>query len=580
MIKGIKKWIALYIQSHSIKTILISFILIFTLIPSGIIFGLSYIYYCSVLKTDYSEKYISSVYAQCENNLTSVLNYLNMVMLNISTQNDLYSAILDSSMQRAEKTSVVTRELENLLKNTNIISGIEIITNDSIHYSYFAAPIYHEEHPDSFLNKISASSFTIDSRCATLDDQQYLIIGKKLFNYYNSYDIGYLILYINEDVLYSTYKDTIINNSTFFILVDDYIISHSDKSKIGTRLFIPDEILMYLGADNSFRNKYSMNLYEIDKTFLNCNMKIVSILPYDAIERDIAKLNTYIMLVLLLGISISLIISIILAKKLTKNISNLKNCIQHYDDYLTSQSISSRKNEISALEYGFEQMMQRIKNLIDNNNDAKEKQRIAELSALQAQINPHFLYNALDIISWTAKLKKQDSIEQIAYALSSFFRISLHKGENAIRVSEEIEHVKSYLFIENIRFPDLFQVTFDISDEILDYFMIKIILQPLVENAIKHGFKKLKRKGVITIKGYLTEDGDMEFKVMDNGAGMDFDPLTVAPIHHRFQGGYGIHNVHERLGLAYGKGYGLSYESQPDKGTTVTVRIKSTIDNP
>ena len=413
-----------------------------------------------------------------------------------------------------------------------------------------------------------------------MEDQQYLIIGKKLFNYYNSFDIGYMILYINEDVLYSTYKDTIINNSTFFILADDCIISHSDKSKIGTKLFIPDEILMYLSADNSFRNKYSMNLHEINKNFLNCNMQIVSILPYDVIEKDLAKLNTYILFVLLVGISISLIISIVLAKKLTKNISNLKNCIQHYDDYLTGQSISSRKNEISALEYGFEQMMQRIKNLIDNNNDAKEKQRIAELSALQAQINPHFLYNALDIISWTAKLKKQDSIEEIAYALSSFFRISLHKGENAIRVSEEIEHVKSYLFIENIRFPDLFQVTFDISDEILDYFMIKIILQPLVENAIKHGFKKIKRRGIITIKGYLTKDGDIEFKVTDNGAGMDFDPLTVAPIHHRFQGGYGIHNVHERLTLAYGKDFGLSYESVPDKGTTVTVRIKSTIDNP
>lgn len=576
MIKNIKSRIIHYIQSHSIRTVLIAFILIVTLIPAAIISGLSYFYYRNVLKTRYFKQYITSVYTQVEYNVTSLLNHLNMVMLNISIQNDLYSAILDSDMQQDKKIAVVTAELENLLKNTNIISGIEIITNDNMRYSYFAAPIACEEHPRSFFNKISNSGFTIDNRHVDADGQYYLIIGKKLFNYYNSFDIGYLIFYINEDVLYSTYKDTIINSSSFFILVDDYIISHSDKEKIGTQMFIPEEVLRYLSADSSFKSKYSMTFYEINKSFLNCDMQIASILPYDSIEKAISKLNTYIMLILLAGILVTLMMAIILTKTLTLNIRNLKNCIQHYDDYLTAPNINSRKNEISALEYGFEQMMQRIKNLIDNNNAAKEKQRIAELSALQAQINPHFLYNALDIISWTAKLKKQDSIEQIAYNLSSFFRISLHNGENEIRVAEEIEHVKSYLFIENMRFPDLFQVNFDISNEILDYFMIKIILQPLVENAIKHGLKKAKRKGLISIKGYLTEDGDIEFKVMDNGIGMDFDPLVTAPVPHRFQGGYGIHNVHERLTLAYGKDYGLSYESKLNEGTTVTIKIKAT----
>ena len=208
--------------------------------------------------------------------------------------------------------------------------------------------------------------------------------------------------------------------------------------------------------------------------------------------------------------------------------------------------------------------------LIERNNIEKEKQRRAELAALQAQINPHFIYNALDAIAWYAKIEKQSYLADMVYELATFFRISLHKGENIIKVSEEISHVESYIAIEQMRFPGVFEVEYKIQEDLLDEKMIKIILQPIVENSIKHGFDNMDSGGKINITGYKNENGDIIFEIEDNGHGMDFNPLYV----EKSKRGYGIRNVNERIRLEYGEEYGLSYNSIPGEGTIVKVKLK------
>ena len=196
---------------------------------------------------------------------------------------------------------------------------------------------------------------------------------------------------------------------------------------------------------------------------------------------------------------------------------------------------------------------------------------IAELSALQSQINPHFLYNVIDSIKWMAKLKKPyEDIEQITYLLSRFFRISLHNGREYIKVSEEIEHVMCYVKIENIRHKDMIDIEFDVDEELLEEDILKIILQPLVENSIKHGFRNMKNKGLITITG-RKKSGCMVFCVADNGCGFDFEgdrlPQSAG------SGGYGLRNVYERIKIAYGEESNLEIKSRRGNGTTVTVNI-------
>jgi len=140
-----------------------------------------------------------------------------------------------------------------------------------------------------------------------------------------------------------------------------------------------------------------------------------------------------------------------------------------------------------------------------------------------------------------------------------------------IKVSEEIKHVESYVKIEQMRFPDMFEISYKIQDTVLEMTMPKIILQPLVENAIKHGFDDIEHGGAISITGYGDENGDIFFEVEDNGKGMDFDPLTLQAKSQ----GYGVVNVHERLVLAYGHGYGLTFRSAPGEGVWVGIRLRT-----
>ena len=210
-------------------------------------------------------------------------------------------------------------------------------------------------------------------------------------------------------------------------------------------------------------------------------------------------------------------------------------------------------------------MTHKINILIENIKDEKEKQRIAELNALSAQINPHFIYNTLDSISWILLMKNDTETYKIIYALANFFRIALHGGMKDITVEKELTHLKSYLVIQNMRFPDKFTVTYDISDDIMQLKMEKIILQPLVENAIKHGFDNMPEGGKISVKGFLTEDKDIKFIITDNGCGMDFDPVSMPAKPRKGGSGYGISNINKRLKLACGEKYGLKFISQKDE---------------
>lgn len=283
------------------------------------------------------------------------------------------------------------------------------------------------------------------------------------------------------------------------------------------------------------------------------------------------------MLLVLTGLT--LLISI----KAVKPIENLKNSVVSYTgekaEKVTRLKLG-RYNEIAELYDSFDDMTDRISELIEKNEEDSEQRRKLELAALQIQINPHFLYNTLDTVAWLSKLKKQPDIEKLVVSLARFFRISLHNGDKHITVFEETQLVKNYINIENIRFPEKINLEMNIDDDILDYKIVKIILQPIVENSIKHGFVNLKRKGTIRINGYASGE-DLIFEVIDDGNGFAVPPNFLQKDFKRNDGpgGYGIKNVNERIKLEYGENYGLFYESEPKKGTKVTVKLRKYIED-
>jgi two-component system, sensor histidine kinase YesM len=246
------------------------------------------------------------------------------------------------------------------------------------------------------------------------------------------------------------------------------------------------------------------------------------------------------------------------------------------------QVLVTRKNadEIAELGLSFNIMIGKIRELLAAKIKEQESLKKAELRALQAQINPHFLYNTLDTIIWMAEAQQTEQVVQLVSALSNFFRISLSKGRDWITIGEEIERTRSYLTIQKMRYRDILDFRIEVDDAVANNTILKLILQPLVENALYHGIKNKRSGGEITVRARQNGDGQIVLEVEDNGIG--FTPERLAHVRVqigddsdeiRLESGFGIDNVNKRVKLLYGRQYGLSIESAHQVGTRVTLVI-------
>jgi two-component system, sensor histidine kinase YesM len=238
-------------------------------------------------------------------------------------------------------------------------------------------------------------------------------------------------------------------------------------------------------------------------------------------------------------------------------------------------------DEITELGISFNLMIGQIRDLLNAKILEQENLKKAELRALQAQINPHFLYNTLDTIVWMAESNKPDQVIEIVRALSSFFRIALSRGKDWISLRQEIEHVQSYLTIQKMRYRDILDYKIDVDESLLDSTTLKLTLQPLVENALYHGIKTKRTGGNIVVSAQRGDGDRVVLQVRDDGVG--FTPYKLAQIREMLsgetdvitmkEGGFGLENVNKRIKLYYGPQYGLAIESQYRGGTKVTVTI-------
>ena len=231
--------------------------------------------------------------------------------------------------------------------------------------------------------------------------------------------------------------------------------------------------------------------------------------------------------------------------------------------------------ELRIISSSFEHMANTIQNLMERVHREEQELRKTELKALQAQINPHFLYNTLDSIQWMCEQGKTKDAAEMVRALARLFRISISRGRELITIKEELQHAENYLIIQSYRYRSQFSYTIDASDELMDCLCNKITIQPLIENAIYHGIDRMVDEGEIKITVKPAEDDDdILITVSDNGVGMTKEQCGKILAKDRSDsGGIGVKTVNDRLKIYFGKKYGLSIESELDVGTTVTVRI-------
>ena len=236
--------------------------------------------------------------------------------------------------------------------------------------------------------------------------------------------------------------------------------------------------------------------------------------------------------------------------------------------------------ELRNLTHQVNTMADRLKSMMEKSNQDAKTLRKAELRTLQAQINPHFLYNTLDAIVWKAEAGEKDEVIQLTSALSNFFRISLSSGADWIPISQEKKHIEGYLTIQQTRYRDIMDYEIDIPDEIGDYYILKLLLQPLVENALYHGIKIKRGGGIIKVSAKL-QDNYLIFSVRDTGSGMTPEQLKELKdkmkkgqpsVSEGGGGGFGLVNVNLRIRLYYNQTDGLQIESS-EEGTTVSFRV-------
>lgn len=385
--------------------------------------------------------------------------------------------------------------------------------------------------------------------------------------------------YVALDLSFTSISRTISNvgigQHGYCFLLDENgnLIYHPQQQLIYAGLKSEDTALLSAREDGTFEQ--SGVIYSI-QSVEGSPWRVVGVSYVDEqVNRSVEHLALLSVAILVVVLAAALAAGGVLARIVTRPLQNLAGEMERFEqdaDQFTYREVQGTR-EVSELSASFGHMVGRIQQLMATVREEEINLRKTELKALQAQINPHFLYNTLDSIAWMCERGKNADAVQMVHALARLFRISISKGHELIPIAREIEHAESYLQIQKYRYKNQFTYHFQVDPACSEYLCNKITLQPIIENAITHGLDLMVEEGHIEVE-VLQDGGDILFRVTDNGVGME--PDQVNAIFRREPGdrtGIGIKNVNDRLRIYFGEGYGLTIDSVPDEGTTVTVRM-------
>lgn len=413
-----------------------------------------------------------------------------------------------------------------------------------------------------------------------------IIFTRKLSYTYPAYET-YFVGVVGQDLMSNLLEGSVADKYTTYYIVNknnDLLsftknIQRDFRESIQNWLAQQHEIRDGPVAVQSFEHsgkKYLLGAQQIYNTDLTL------ICTYDTTEMfwDTVRQNVAWMLgVFLICLPLILVLSHLLSKSITKPITELKKSMRNVGngDFTVPSFTTASNQEVSALTAYYQTMLLKIEGLMDAQYQQGKKLKALELKALQAQINPHFLYNTLDLLKWRAVKSGDQETQDIVSALSVYYRRSLGKGADFVPLSHELEHVESYTSIQNFRYDHDIHLRIQVPNACADSMIPKLTLQPIVENAILHGIlEKDEEKGEIIISA-TDNQGHLVLAVKDDGCGMSQERLASlldkSEDNPALQSGYGLRNIDQRLRLFFGPGYGLHFESNLGEGTTVYIEI-------
>lgn len=394
----------------------------------------------------------------------------------------------------------------------------------------------------------------------------------------NDLSINLAILKINlpESSIKSIFGSKLLNENSNFFIIDDAntIVSSFDTLMTDKQLSGGAIDIESLPGPSGFYN-HLISGKEYLVTYCNLNFpswKLVNLVPLDDLSEDISSIRNITLLSIICSLLICMLIVVFFSFKVFSPLKKLRKAMFKLENEDFNVTIDVRgHDEIALLADSFNKMLRKLDALVNEVLAAKIKQKEAELKALQMQINPHFLYNTLDMIYWKAKMEKAEDSAALVKTLSGLFRLTLNCGNEFTSLEKEIEHLRLYITIQEKRFEEAVEFNLTIEDGLKDCKVVKLILQPLVENAIMHGIEQSGGQGTIHIKVFREQD-NLVYEILDDGAGAVESEVYayLSKIDGNNQG-FALNNVNGRIQAYYGKEYGLSFETAPGKGMKVRV---------
>ena len=313
----------------------------------------------------------------------------------------------------------------------------------------------------------------------------------------------------------------------------------------------------------------------------NTDWCMITVIPLGNITSESNQMRNELLIFSLVILICAIVLAYIISHSITKGVSELTSKMRNlHNGRLEPITLPPRKDEIGMLIEDYNYMTERMLELIKEQYKSGQELKSAELKALQAQINPHFLYNTLDMINWFALKNMGDEITATVESLARFYKLSLSSGKEVITIKDELMQVSSYFQIQNMRFKNKIVLNINVDEAIQQCSILKLTLQPIVENSILHGILcKESKSGTITIFGRLDDD-IIILRVDDDGIGIPEDKLQKimeGKVKSNHEGGFGIRNTNKRIKLYYGDSYGLTYFSEYGKGTIVEIKIPTTL---
>ncbi len=574
----------------SLQSVIFAFVSMLLLGAVGIVTVISMSYTRQSIFEN-SSLYTHKIIQQMNQNIDSYIDYMTNISYLVSSNEDVQKYLFGDEEDQEAKGRILN-QFETILDSRSDILNLGIISengkmliNDGREVPNPYLDIHTQEWYENALNGTEASYLTSSHVQHIISGERPWVItlsrGIRNLNSGSGREKeGVFFIDLNYSAISELCNQGMVGTQGYaFILdADGNIVYHPQQQQLYNELQTENiRLIMEADSDTILSGKGSTEkLYSISRS-AKTGWTVVDCVRVEELLRKSNKAQSLYILVAAGLMAGALVFSRFIAKSITQPLQKLCDSMERVQegDFSVSDIVVDSANEIGSLTTSFNVMTHRIQELMEQNIREQEAKRKSELKALQSQINPHFLYNTLDSIIWMAEGKKNEEVVLMTASLARLLRQSISNEDEVISIGQEIEYARGYLTIQKMRYKDKMEFRIDVEPSILNIRLIKLVLQPIIENAIYHGLKYKESKGLLLVKGFL-KDGNAVIQVIDDGVGMEPEVLEHIFEKHKVNyrsNGVGVYNVQKRLQLYYGSEYGITYESEKGKGTTATITI-------